>query len=313
MRCQVLNCGNCSKSKGSNFSFYTFPTDEALSKKWVQFCRHDGFNTKTSVICMEHFREDDYQNLMQFNMGLAKRRLLKRGVVPSIYERGAVPSIQERETSAERYPLQDEFNVDYLLDQYNGENVLNESNCQYLKEEINIEDVSISPTHTSFYNDDSPQETDILKTEISYYYDNNQREVAVLETEIEALKRENALLKKDNKSQRIQLMDLKRQSKIQLKRHAWEIETLQKRLESMSNEVKNMEKKLDSMFTKGQIAALKSGSKNCNWSKEDIAHAARLYAAGPQAYKLMYDQNFPLPAISTLKIRTKEVGISNGQ
>nr|XP_036220315.1 uncharacterized protein LOC106627465 isoform X4 [Bactrocera oleae] len=150
MKCAVANCRSDNHSKASNCSFYIFPSNMELAKKWVEFCRReDYFNPKTSFICMKHFTRDDFGNNLQFEMasdynkplnqentgveifvdelvlrrrrqnaerarayrkrkkdlasglithemliykkfidqsGYAKNRLLKRGVVPSIYE-----------------------------------------------------------------------------------------------------------------------------------------------------------------------------------------------------------------------------------
>ncbi|XP_018786371.1 PREDICTED: uncharacterized protein LOC108967409 isoform X2 [Bactrocera latifrons] len=87
MKCAVANCRSDNHSKASNCSFYIFPSNMELAKKWVEFCRReDYFNPKTSFICMKHFTRGDFGNSLQFEMGYARNRLLKRGAVPSIYE-----------------------------------------------------------------------------------------------------------------------------------------------------------------------------------------------------------------------------------
>lgn len=68
MRCAV---GCCSETNSKKVSFFTFPKDARLLKKWIAFCRReDNFNTKTSVICSQHFTGDDIVNAMEYNMGI---------------------------------------------------------------------------------------------------------------------------------------------------------------------------------------------------------------------------------------------------
>ncbi|XP_017480739.1 PREDICTED: uncharacterized protein LOC108370017 [Rhagoletis zephyria] len=93
------------------------------------------------------------------------------------------------------------------------------------------------------------------------YYDSDLQEVEVLKVEVETFKRVNAHLKKETEKQCTELATLKRESDLQLRRHAWKMESLQKRLDEMAAQMKNVEDALASIFTKGQIAKLKSGSK----------------------------------------------------
>ncbi|XP_017464038.1 PREDICTED: uncharacterized protein LOC108357471 [Rhagoletis zephyria] len=85
MKCAVAKCGKTA----AECSLFTFPSDPELRKKWIQFCRQSkDFQFKTCYICMHHFASEDFENSLQFEMGYAKRRLLKRGSVPSIYKPG---------------------------------------------------------------------------------------------------------------------------------------------------------------------------------------------------------------------------------
>ncbi|XP_049315041.1 uncharacterized protein LOC105224439 isoform X3 [Bactrocera dorsalis] len=109
MRCAVANCRSDNHSKASNCSFYIFPSNIELAKKWVEFCRRkDYFNPKTSFICMKHFTRDDFGNSLQFETGYARNRLLKRGVVPSIYENSSEGS-DIKTTSAQRPLVHDTY------------------------------------------------------------------------------------------------------------------------------------------------------------------------------------------------------------
>ncbi|XP_054743889.1 zinc finger protein weckle-like isoform X1 [Anastrepha obliqua] len=106
MRCKVANCKSENKRRACDISFFSFPSDETLAKKWVQFCRRENaFNTKTSYVCMKHFTTEDIQNNRQFEMGLAKKRLLKHGVVPSIYTKDEENSLRAVSVHPGEYKL----------------------------------------------------------------------------------------------------------------------------------------------------------------------------------------------------------------
>ncbi|XP_037810934.1 uncharacterized protein LOC119603112 [Lucilia sericata] len=85
MKCAVKNCKSTNNSKACEISFFLFPTDASIQKQWVSFCdREKQINPKTSYVCMLHFKDEDVENRLQYEMGFAKRRLLKPGTVPSI-------------------------------------------------------------------------------------------------------------------------------------------------------------------------------------------------------------------------------------
>ena len=48
--------------------------------------------------------------------------------------------------------------------------------------------------------------------------------------------------------------------------------------------MKNLEIKLQELFTVGQIIKLKNGTKRLNWSEEDIARSITLYSVPPLIY-----------------------------
>lgn len=52
-------------------------------------------------------------------------------------------------------------------------------------------------------------------------------------------------------------------------------------------EIKNMEKRLASIFTFGQIRKLKNGSKLTHWSEIDVAWSITLYSVSARAYRLL--------------------------
>lgn len=76
MKCAIQNCANKFRSKqkhSEQFSFFSFPKNPDVLKKWLAFCRR--YNKEKlkaplkSVICNEHFKEEDIQGALQFQMG----------------------------------------------------------------------------------------------------------------------------------------------------------------------------------------------------------------------------------------------------
>lgn len=79
--CCVPFCKN-EKGKSKGISFHEFPIDEDLKNRWLKTISRDNFvpnvKSNSSLVCSEHFSTDDYvPNL--------KRRILKRGSVPSVF------------------------------------------------------------------------------------------------------------------------------------------------------------------------------------------------------------------------------------
>lgn len=91
MFCSVFGCGNCSHGpkRSVGISFYSFPKDKQLKKKWIDFCgRQDTFRADTSLICSLHFNDEtDYKpnnNKYMAMYGLAaKYKKLKKDALPS--------------------------------------------------------------------------------------------------------------------------------------------------------------------------------------------------------------------------------------
>ncbi|XP_017471709.1 PREDICTED: THAP domain-containing protein 2-like, partial [Rhagoletis zephyria] len=114
MKCAVLNCHTDYKVKASECSLFSFPVNPVLRKEWIQFCRQNkDYNFSTAYICMEHFVREDFENIVQFEMGFAKKRILKREAVPSIYK----PSDANPERSQRVQRRRNKEIVDELLRQ----------------------------------------------------------------------------------------------------------------------------------------------------------------------------------------------------
>ena len=70
-------------------SFHTLPLDTARRDQWLNFIFKDRVIPSTLSprlrVCSSHFANDCFTNLVQVNMGFAKRKILKPGAVPTIY------------------------------------------------------------------------------------------------------------------------------------------------------------------------------------------------------------------------------------
>ena len=87
--CAVYGCSNRCKSKveGKTISFYRFPKDPELIKKWTNACRRkDCFNVKNARICSIHFQPQDYARSLKhelLNYCPKSARTLKDDAIPT--------------------------------------------------------------------------------------------------------------------------------------------------------------------------------------------------------------------------------------
>lgn len=80
--CCVPQC-QASGKYNSVLSFFTFPADEELRRKWIVNIRRDKFTvTPHTRVCSRHFRTEDIRE----PASETGRRLLKKGVVPVLFE-----------------------------------------------------------------------------------------------------------------------------------------------------------------------------------------------------------------------------------
>ncbi len=88
-RCVVFGCGNITQD---SVRLHGFPSDPTLVRRWRRFVTRTRAKwngpSSTSVICSAHFKEEDFENSVQFSMGLANKRILRKCAVPSVYPQG---------------------------------------------------------------------------------------------------------------------------------------------------------------------------------------------------------------------------------
>ena len=98
--CQAYGCSNRSgKSDGRSFHPIPDPTKQPeLCRKWLAAIKVEKFNPNTykfdrnNVICSDHFLASDYEEDMRARlMKMKPRKLLKDGVVPSVFSHRAPP------------------------------------------------------------------------------------------------------------------------------------------------------------------------------------------------------------------------------
>ncbi|CAH1981430.1 unnamed protein product [Acanthoscelides obtectus] len=121
---------------------------------------------------------------------------------------------------------------------------------------------------------------------------------------------------------------IEKASDIQIKTLKERIVVLEKQNKALTEQVEKIEEKtalkykdvLAKVFTPGQIKKLlNAGKKRVRWSPEDIATAISLRSVSPKAYRYLRVNNYPLPALSTLRswvssfdVHQEEVGCSKG-
>ena len=82
----------CSNGSTHHISLFKFPRDPALRKEWikqVQRTRASWNPTDNSSLCSEHFTADCFEAdaTLASTFGIRKRRRLKPGAIPTIFER----------------------------------------------------------------------------------------------------------------------------------------------------------------------------------------------------------------------------------
>ena len=86
--CAIFGCSN-HPGHGKGISFYRFPKDPDMSKRWVTICRRkDTFNVKNARICSIHFLTNDYERNLKHELldyHPTNVRKLKDTAVPTLH------------------------------------------------------------------------------------------------------------------------------------------------------------------------------------------------------------------------------------
>ncbi|KAI8119446.1 Transposable element P transposase [Lucilia cuprina] len=292
-RCAVRNCNNNNKIKPCAISFFSFPSDPKLLKQWRSFCgRGKDMNPKTSQICMEHFKSEDFENELQFKLGFTKRLILKSGVVPSVRKL----STEEKERDKRRQKRENKKIVEMLIKEHDEKSVaLKEAEKNKQSEQAMKTEIVVKPEFNPV--------SDLLSIPQKVFsLNNNNNDMDSYKMEIERLRIENLILNENSKKQTAELNALMKKRELENKTYVNNLKSLEAKLLKANYELKNLEEKLLGIFTKRQIAKLKVGDKRIVWSKEDLSQSLVLYETSPKLYKLLYRKNFPLPSVRTLQV-----------
>lgn len=93
-RCVAAGCSN---TYSDNVSLFKFPKDPILRQKWVKNVQRTRAQwsgpSEHSVLCSQHFDNSCFEpdSELASQMGIQKRRRLKDGAVPTLFERPVAP------------------------------------------------------------------------------------------------------------------------------------------------------------------------------------------------------------------------------
>lgn len=121
-RCTVAVCNNShSKIRDNGISYFNFPKDTELRKKWVHLCRRGGkWNPDSCSVCSEHFLpEDSERDLKSKCINLPITKKLKPTAVPFL-KLCKPNTVSENETSTKftrnyRYVNREKKQIESLL------------------------------------------------------------------------------------------------------------------------------------------------------------------------------------------------------
>ncbi|XP_017083889.2 zinc finger protein 845 [Drosophila eugracilis] len=111
MRCVVPSCrnsfiGRSKRNPGEEqqIGFFRFPKCPETFKKWLEFCgfSENSLKLKNPCICITHFKDEDIEGSLKFQMGLAKKRTLRPGAVPCLNKSQESPSERARNERSQR-------------------------------------------------------------------------------------------------------------------------------------------------------------------------------------------------------------------
>ncbi|TRY94507.1 hypothetical protein DNTS_003537 [Danionella cerebrum] len=93
-RCSVPGC------TGTKHLFY-LPADPALKTQWVKFIFNEELERvwKNTCVCHLHFSDHLFENKGQVDTGFAKKLLLRRGALPTIFKVEQAAKINPKETA----------------------------------------------------------------------------------------------------------------------------------------------------------------------------------------------------------------------
>uniref|UniRef100_A0A453Z0R0 THAP-type domain-containing protein n=1 Tax=Anopheles gambiae TaxID=7165 RepID=A0A453Z0R0_ANOGA len=278
--CAAVFCGNNSntaKQRGLDIVFHSFPSENDLYWKWIQFCDRDENWTpnKSAAICSQHFRREDYQlgNTPLSSIPNNIRRLHLKAI-PTVVNTNIDPVEQPENTETC-------CNVNVLEHDYQNP-LSNNASHETLNENIaNEKDAKIAALELELKKLQNVQKTNETLTEHNRNLRNN----------LERLNTENKLLQK-------KILFLKK------------VHDKKQKSTTKISAIKNL---LKNTLSANQIDLILNRKKRVIWTKEEISAALTLKYLSTRAYKyLLKDLKYPLPSFSTLLRYAKKINLSQG-
>lgn len=109
--CIAKYCHVSDRNNPRKAGFHVLPSGRGksqLRRQWLSKCGRPEVNDKQARVCSEHFRREDFVNILQYESGYADRLLLKPDSVPSIFgqpdsvdDDAPVPSTSRSQTERE--------------------------------------------------------------------------------------------------------------------------------------------------------------------------------------------------------------------
>uniref|UniRef100_A0A0A1X4A5 Zonadhesin n=1 Tax=Zeugodacus cucurbitae TaxID=28588 RepID=A0A0A1X4A5_ZEUCU len=291
MKCAVANCS--SRKIDKDISFFAFPLNEELAKKWANFCRRKKpFNYQKGLICMKHFAKEDIRNAVKFEMGFAKRPLLKRGVLPTIFKEEVIsPKSKEKAQRRENRRI-----VREMLKQYDGKN-----NCAALVTDDSsmesMESVDLTESNAQLVDMNNTIETPTSLEPFLETHRTPLTEFEDVETKLEEQQKEIKELQQENERQQEEIAVVKHQLDVMRLKTA----ELEKRVTRAEGDNQALEKSLLKFLSKSQLSFLKYGTQRYSWSEADVEIAKFVYTTNRKIYKFLFERGFPMPSIRTMQ------------
>ncbi|XP_077350605.1 zinc finger MYM-type protein 1-like [Festucalex cinctus] len=90
VNCVAKFCKVSTRNNPRRAHWHMFPKNAYLRRRWLDKCGRRRVRDKQARVCSEHFTHEDYENLMQFEMGHTERLRLKPDAVPSVFSKPRV-------------------------------------------------------------------------------------------------------------------------------------------------------------------------------------------------------------------------------
>ncbi len=257
-------------------SFHRFPKAPALRKAWQTACkRGDKFNPATNRVCSQHFKPEDRERDLEYEVINQERRLkLKPGAVPSV---ALLPSTEVQGAETQAVPKSDRARRAEKKEHQEMINMLADEDsdtCSFApmdEEEDKRHDMSCQTEETKSNDRSCQTENDLVKENMAL-----KKRIKYLETELRRTK---------------QSPQLSEKGKV-----------------AVAKEVLNK-----SALSKQQVIHLIDDKKRTRWKSEDIVLGLTVRGLSKKSYNFLRAKKLlPLPSLTTLRSHIRSFTCSPG-